>query len=183
MNESKDNKDDAGDRPAAEDPVGSPDESPADSFNDSLAEAVRQGRRFSLADAVAREAGGSLKGASPVPAARQLVLAIEQILERDLPDPDGSLVRTVAAQLADNTPLLARHFSNPTGALGEYLDAVLAEPSTLADLVRQADARWGRDYAERPHFERPDQAPDPDDPYTVAGVGTLLRILRARLSR
>ncbi len=60
------------------------------------------------------------------------------------------------------------------------LERVLATPAALADLVRDTDARWGRDYGERPLFEA-GRPPSPDDPYTEAGVGDLLRELRRGL--
>jgi hypothetical protein len=44
----------------------------------------------------------------------------------------------------------------------------------LGELVREADAEWGRVMGERPRFDVPGQAPDPDDPYTVASVRAAL---------
>ncbi len=102
---------------------------------------IRKDRKFSLAEAVGRAAGGSLKGASPVAPARQLLLQIEEILDRRLPDGEGSLSRTIMAKFEDNPPLLARHFGDPVGALAKFLDFVLQNPASLDDLVRQADAR------------------------------------------
>jgi len=147
-----------------------------------LAEQIRRGRKFSLTEAVGRQAGGILKGASPVAPAQQLLLQIEEILARDLVDSEGSLNHTIVAQLEGNPPLLARHFDDAVGALLEYLDSVLDTHANLVDLVRQADSRWGREYDERPRFERPDQAPRSDDPYTIAKVTALLSALRAGLT-
>jgi len=150
--------------------------------NSDLEEEIRRGRKFSLTEAVGREAGKVMKGASPVPPARQLLMQIEEILARELVDSDGSLIRTIVAQLKGNLPLLGRHFGDAVGALLEYLDGVLKSDANLADLVREADARWGRDYDERPRFERPGQAPQPDDPYTIAEVTASLTALRAGLT-
>jgi hypothetical protein len=147
-----------------------------------LAAEIRRGRRFSLSEAIGRAAGGSLKGASPVAPARQLVLAAAELVATGLVDSEGSLGRTLVAQLAGDPPLLARHFDDPRGALGEILDGVLASPARLELLVRQTDAQWGRDYDERPRFERADESPRPDDPYTIAGVRDLLAEFRTRLS-
>ncbi len=60
---------------------------------------IRRGRKFSLTEAVGRQAGGALKGASPVAPAQQLLLQIEEILARDLVDSEGSLTHTIVAQL------------------------------------------------------------------------------------
>jgi hypothetical protein len=143
---------------------------------------IRRQREFSLAEAVGREAGASLKGASPVPPADQLLLEIDEILAGSLDDGEGSLARTLGEDLAGNPPLLARHFGDPVGALGEYLAGIFEHPTNLETLVRRTDARWGREYDERPHFEKPGQPPHPDDPYTLRSVTRVLRDLRARLS-
>ena len=144
---------------------------------------IRKDRKFSLTEAIGREAGGSLKGASPVPPAQQLVQQIEEILARQLPDGEGSLTRTIIARLEGNPPLLARHFGRPNGALQEFLNSVIDSPANLEILVRQTDARWGRDYDERPHFEKDGQPPHPDDPYTLGGVRALLQAVRENLKQ
>ncbi len=148
-----------------------------------LVDEIRKGRKFSLAEAVGRQAGGNLKGASPIPSAQQLLLQIEAVLDTHLPDSEGSLTRTILAQFSDNPPLLAQHFDDANGALIEFLNSILDTPANLAELVRQADARWGRDYDERPHFEKSGQAPDAADPYTRNGVRILLSALRHNLTR
>lgn len=138
---------------------------------------IRRGRPFDLTEAIGRAGAGALKGASPVARSRQLVLGIRRLLEDRLPDPEGSLTRTILARLEADPPLLAGHADDPPGAVAAFVDRILGTPGALADLVRDADARWGRDYAERPHFER-GGPPHPDDPYTEAGVRALLESLR-----
>lgn len=144
---------------------------------------IRKGRKFDLTEAVGREAGSNLKGASPISPAQQLLLQIGTILDNRLPDSDGSLKRTILTRFSDNPPLLARHFGDANGALVEFLGKVLDTPANLTELVRQTDARWGRDYDERPHFEKDGQAPHPDDPYTLNGVRMSLSALRHNLTR
>lgn len=146
----------------------------------SVEDEIRRGRPFDLAEAVGRAGAGALKGASPVAPARQALMEIRARLEAGLADTEGSLTRTILARLEADTPLLARHLDRPAAALAEFLDRVLGTPGELATLVRDADARWGRDYAERPHFESGGAA-DPDDPYTEAGVRVLLTELRRGL--
>ncbi len=141
---------------------------------------IRRSRPFDLAEALGRAGAGNLKGASPVAPARRVQLAVQALLEAHLDDAEGSLRRTILARFEADPPLLARHFDDPPGALAEFLDRILAGPVALADLVRDADARWGRDYGERPRFEQGGAA-HPDDPYTEAGVRTLLLALRRGL--
>ena len=150
--------------------------------SDDLEAEIRKDRKFSLTEAIGREAGGSLKGASPVPPSQQLLLQIEEILDRQLPDGEGSLIRTIIMRLEGNPPLLARHFGQPNDALQEFLTSVLDSPANLEILVRQTDARWGRDYGERPHFEKDGQPPHPDDPYTRDGVRALLQAVLTHLT-
>ena len=142
---------------------------------------IRRSRKFSLAEAVGREAAGALKGASPVAATERLLLDIEHLLESGLPDAEGSLRRALLARLQDNAPLLGRHLDDPAGALRALLTGLLDSSSALDQLVRDTDARWGRDYGERPHFNRPDQDDHPDDPYTPASVQAALQSLLQQL--
>ena len=155
---------------------------PAADSDDDLTAEIRRGRRFDLAEAVGREAGDALKGASPVAPDRQLLLAAGELLRRHLVDSEGSLISTILVRLEGNPPLLARHYGDPRGLLLAWVDSVLANRLAVTDLVRQVDARWGRDYGEKPRFESDKRAPDPDDPYTVAGVYAQLNDLRTALA-
>ncbi len=142
---------------------------------------ILRGRTFGLDDAIARAAGGSLKGASPVAAHDQAVFALRNYLEVHLPDPEGSLRSTLTARIDGNPPLVANYDFDVKKILDAVLDQVLKSNNELTELVREVDARWGRDYGERPYFERPNQQPDPDDPYTVDKVKRQLKILRRNL--
>lgn len=153
------------------------------SETDELTAEIRRNRPFDLSEAIGRAGAGNLKGASPVPASRQLLWQIEQLLTARLNDSEGSLTRTILSRLADNPALLAKHRDNPGGALSAFLTGVLAASANLAELVRQADVRWGRDYDERPHFERDGQTPHPGDPYTISEVQTRLTRLLQTLRR
>jgi hypothetical protein len=44
----------------------------------------------------------------------------------------------------------------------------------LKELVRSADAEWGRTMGERPHFEKEGEPPHPEDPYTAESVRNAL---------
>jgi hypothetical protein len=153
-----------------------------ESESESTESLIRRDRKFTLAEAVGREAAGAMKGASPVALAEQVLLEIEQTLQSRLMDSAGSLTRTIVARLKIDPPLLARHFDRPVGALEEFLGATLGSDSLFTSLVRDTDARWGRDYGERPHFETEGKSPHPDDPYTLAGVRELLEDLLESLS-
>ena len=138
-------------------------------------------RPFTLEEAVGRAAAGSLKGASPVAATLQTLLEIRNLLETRLDDPEGSLRRTILARLENDPPLLSAHVEAPAGALAAFLDRVLGSGEALASLVRDTDARWGRDYTEKPRFETDTGNTAADDPYTRAGVRDTLNRLREGL--
>lgn len=153
------------DRPRAEeaDEVPPPDREPV--------------RPFDLAEALAREAGSALRGASPVAAAAQTLLQTRHLLQERLDDAEGSLAAVILARLQADPPLVAGHFGDPAGLLRAALEPILASTAALEAFVREVDARWGRDFQERPRFDRPDGAPAADDPYPLAQVRAALQAL------
>ena len=64
----------------------------------------------------------------------------------------------------------------------ELVQQVLASDHHLKELVREADVEWGRRMDERPHFNRKDSAPHPDDPYTIVSVRTALGEVLERIN-
>ncbi|MBU2500385.1 hypothetical protein KJ682_03545 [bacterium] len=142
---------------------------------------LRKGRKFDLSEAVARDAGQALKGASPVAAHDQTVFAARELIEAGLHDPEGSLQRTLVSRLDTDKPLVAAHFNDAAALLRQFLARILGSDAALADLVRDVDARWGREYQERPHFETGGSEPHPDDPYTLQGVNDALQHFREAL--
>ncbi|MBM4131337.1 hypothetical protein FJ250_09995 [bacterium] len=155
---------------------------PPDDETGRIEQEIRRRRDWDLAGAVARAGAGNLRGASPVPADRQLVLEAGALLAARLPDPEGTLTRVLLDGLADDPALLAACRGRPAGALAALLDRALATPASLAELVRRVDARWGRDNIERPRFETDGRTAAADDPYTLAGVRQQLEILRQDLA-
>ena len=145
-------------------------------------EALAQGH--SLASAIGRAGGGDMmKGASPVTAQRQAELEIEHLLERHLRDAEGALLVVLQRRVWESGQLLATGWERPLAALAQFVEHLLASAEQLQGLVRDVDAEWGRIYLERPHFQRPGQAPDRDDPYTFASVrASLAELLEGLLS-
>jgi hypothetical protein len=142
---------------------------------------IRLNRKFSLSDAIGQMGGGGfMKGGSPVSRKRQAELEIEEYLRRHLVDSGGVLRSVLLRQLADS--LLKSDYSRPLAALAEYLPRVLTSKHFLEELVREADAEWGRVHDERPHFQEPARPPHPDDPYTIDSVRLTLIQLRERLA-
>ena len=142
---------------------------------------ARANRKFSLSDAIGRSAGGDLmKGASPVTRKREAELEIDEYLRRHLADSGGGLRRVLVRHLGES--LLNRDYDQPLSALAEHVRGTLASETLLEELVRQADAEWGRVHDERPYFQAPGRPPHGDDPYTTDSVRLALTQLRDTLA-
>jgi len=142
-----------------------------------LEEKIRRERKFSLSEAVGRQAAGTMKGASPVPLWRQILLDIQSLLEARLYDPEGCLRTSIKEHLKSTLPVAADPRQSAEDALTAFLQQTLASPTALADLVRRADVHWGRQYGEKPHFNLDGEPSHPDDPYTLDSVRATLESL------
>ena len=156
------------------------DRIPADASKE-IEREIRMNREFSLGDAIGQLAGGGfMKGGSAVSRKRQAELEVEEYLRRHLSDPGevlkGVVLRHLEASLVDTD------YRQPLATLARFIPTVLASEPLLADIVRQADAEWGRVYGERPYFEPPHRPPHPDDPYTIESVRLRLTALLERLA-
>jgi len=131
-------------------------------------------RKFTLAEAIGRMAGpGAMKGESPIPRMQQAEIEIESWLRRHLPDSGGTL-QVVLHRTVKGSELLLKNFDQPLVVLARFCQQVLDSDYRLEELVREADAEWGRVMGERPFFEREGAPPHPDDPYTVESVRNAL---------
>ncbi len=147
-----------------------------------LQQEIRQGRKITPEEAIARMAGpGLMKGESPVARLQQAELEIGAWLRTHLADAGGALEIVLHRRLKGCEQLLA-NFDRPLGVLASYCRDLLASDYLLSELVREADIEWGRALGELPHFERPGSAPHPDDPYTADRVRTKLTELVEQLA-
>jgi hypothetical protein len=138
--------------------------------NSDVEREIRQGRKFSTREAMARMAGpGAMKGASPVSPVQQAETEIGNWLNDNLADPCGALKVVMHRQLKGSEPLL-KNVGQPLSALADFCGSLLESDYLLQEVVREADIEWGRAMGERPHFERTGIAPDLGDPYTYESV-------------
>ena len=115
---------------------------------------VRRGRQFSLSEAIGRRGGkGILKGESPIAPLHQTEAAIANYLRAHLQDAGGVLAEVVLRHVRTSEVLLTQG-TQPMVVLVNYVHQVLQSDMLLKDLVREADAAWGRAYDARPYFER-----------------------------
>jgi len=143
---------------------------------------IRKNRKFTLEEGIMRSAGpGMMKGESPVSRKEQSEAKLESYVRRHLLDAGGALP-LVLIRHVKNSELFLTNFEQPLVVLADYVHQVIDSDYQLAELVRVADAEWGRLLGERPFFVREGSPPHPDDPYTVASVRTVLTQLLTRLS-
>ena len=142
---------------------------------------IREGRKFSGKEALARMAGpGAMKGASPVSQVQQAETEIGNWLRSHVADPCGALPMLLQRNLKGSEALLD-HLDRPLAALAIHLKKLLESDYLLAELVREADVEWGRRMDERPFFEREGEPPRPGDPYTIDSVRIILGEALAKL--
>lgn len=142
---------------------------------------VRAERKFSLTEAIGRMAGpGAMKGVSPVTRKRQAEAELQDYLARHLVDSGGVLAGLVL-RLVSESDLLLEHLDRPLVALAGCVGRALESDYVLKELVREADAEWGRATGERPHFDV-DGRRHPDDPYTAESVRASLARLAETLA-
>jgi hypothetical protein len=155
-----------------------------DRSDENIERELRLKRPFSLGEAVAREGGsGLLGGASPIAHQRQVELAAEDLLDAHLDDSEGALRQVLLRDTRRAAEAAQREESDASQLLRSLVAAFLDSDTSLTDLVRRADAEWGRLYEERPHFDHSGVESEEDDPYTVDSVRAQLETLLDRLGR
>jgi hypothetical protein len=141
---------------------------------------IREGRKFTLAEAIGRLAGpGATKGASPITRMQQAEFELGAWLRTHLADA-GGVLEAVLHRRVTGSELLLNNYDQPLIVLASYCQQVLNSEYHLQDLTRDADIEWGRVMGERPYFERNASSRDPKDPYTTESVRKVLsQILKA----
>ncbi len=152
---------------------------PANNDDQRIEKEIREGRRYSLAEAIGREGGSFLKGESPVPKLVQIKSELKQFILSHLEDPSGALQDMLVKLVEADDVVCARYPDAPLSALEDLLKPLLSQEGQLIEFVRQVDMHWGQKFGERPHFERPGHPPHPDDEYTIASVRQQLQELVA----
>lgn len=159
-----------------------PDQPKPVQLDSNLEREIREGRKFTLAEAIGRLAGpGAMKGVSPATGMQQAQAVIESTLNRHVSSPAGALPAVLLRQVKE-CDLLLNNFDQPLVALAAYAQRVLDSDYLLQELVRACDCEWGRVYGERPYFEKPGSAPHEDDPYTLESVRASLSQLLEKLA-
>jgi hypothetical protein len=149
-----------------------------DEYKRTVEREARMGRTYSLADAVGREGGGFLRGASPVPRLQQVQAELSRFVSDYVRDASGALRAVLIRHIMTHDTIVAEHFDDPLAALEVILDRVLDNDARYYELVREVDAEWGRLMLERPYFQEPGEPAEEDDEYTHDSVRAELLSLR-----
>jgi hypothetical protein len=150
--------------------------------NAELEREIREGRKFTLAEAIGRLAGpGAMKGESPVARLQQAEVEIATWLRSHLPDAGGALP-VVLHRHVKGSELLLNNLDQPLVVLASFCQRVLDSDYLLEELVRDADVEWGRVMGERPYFEKAGSPRHPVDPYTIESVRNALSGLLKQLA-
>jgi hypothetical protein len=143
---------------------------------------IREGRKFTLEEAIARMAGpGAMKGESPVTRMQQAEIEVGTWLRTHLTEAGGPL-EVVLHRHVKGSELLLNNFDEPLVVLASYCKRVLDSHYHLEELVREIDVEWGRAMGERPYFEKGGCPRHPDDPYTVESVRNALSKILEQLA-
>lgn len=141
---------------------------PRSQADEALEREIRQGRKFSLAEAIGRLAGpGMMKGESPATRKQQADAVIESYLNGHLLG--GELCAVLFRQVRESE-LLLHNLDQPLVVLAACIQRILNTHYLLQELVRECDFEWGRVNGERPYFQKDGVEAHPEDPYTVASV-------------
>jgi hypothetical protein len=144
---------------------------------------LRAGRKFSLADVIAQEGGGFLKGESPIPKLLQVKAEINIYIDRHLPDSSGALQAVLQDRVKGDELHISRNLDQPLKALQDIVQVIVNNQQQLYEFVRQVDVRWGQIYGERPYFQQPGHPAHPEDEYTHDSVRESLTRLLHQISQ
>jgi len=143
---------------------------------------IREGRKFSLEEAIGRLAGPDMmKGVSPATRKQQSEAEIETYLDRHLMSPAGAM-SVVLLRRVKQSELLLNNLDQPLVVLAACVQQILDSEYLLQEIVRESDVEWGRVYGERPFFEKEGCAPHQEDPYTIESVRLALSQLLEKLA-
>lgn len=148
-----------------------------------LRQDILRGRKFTLADMIAKEGGGFLKGESPVPKFRQLKAEIKVFVSKRLPDSSGALQAVLNNWIEEDDGGVSKYEDNPLLALDEMIERIVSQSNIFYEFVRQVDLKWGQMNQERPFFQQPGQTAHPDDEYTHESVKVQLLKLQEQIKQ
>lgn len=137
---------------------------------------IRDGRKFTLAEAIGRESGSFMKGDSSIPRPLRAATQINQFITKHSTDPAGALPTTLCTW-ANNDIRVSRQLDTPLVALAQIIESTLNEPTSFCELARQVAITHSQLTGDRPYFQSFGQPPHPEAEYTHDAISAeLLRL-------
>ncbi|MGK7909917.1 MAG: hypothetical protein AB4050_00310 [Synechococcus sp.] len=134
-----------------------------------LQQEILRGRKFTLSEAIAREAGSFMKGESPIPKYVQAEYAAKTIITKHLTD-SGGILQIVLGRWVTVESRISRYVDDPVMAVHETVKMLLEQNELFSEFVREVDIQWGQVNGERPHFQRLGEKAHPEDEYSHESV-------------
>lgn len=119
--------------------------------------------------------GGLLKGGNPLAPSQQAEYHLLHFLDQNLRD--NVMEKAVVQWVSLHRKQMDEHPEKPIQGLQSLLEWTLVQDAALVEFVRIVDVVYGEIMQENPRFQKPGEAPHPDDPYTHASVRQTLRHL------
>lgn len=145
----------------------------ASELHQDLQREIRQGRKFSLAEAIGREGGSFMKGESAIPRPVRAANAIKQYLNSQLVDPSSAFATTLFTWVTADIRV-SRQLDTPLVALEQILESLLNESTTFYEFSRQVAIAQSHITGNRPHFQQPGRPPLPHADYTHESIKELM---------
>lgn len=111
------------------------------------------------------------------PPSKAKALAIINQFLHDKTKDSWACLHPILLQWAEQDELLASNLAQPLVALRHTIEGILARKESLYEFVRQIDVRYAETHHERPIFQKPGEAPHPDDEYTHESVEVSLKAI------
>ncbi|MEO0539390.1 MAG: hypothetical protein AAFZ80_00845 [Cyanobacteria bacterium P01_A01_bin.105] len=136
------------------------------------------GRRFELADAIAREGASFLKGDDAIPRPLRAMAQVNEFIAGHLHDPGGAL-KVALQNWVRHDLRISQHLDQPLDAMRLILTDLTTRPQTFYEFARQVNMTWGQLTGEVPHFQKPGQPPHPEAEYPHDRIQSVLVHLQA----
>lgn len=131
---------------------------------------------MNVEDLIHRLGEGVMAGGSPTSLRTQALNTLDNFLQAHSRD-SWACLNPVLMRWVEQDETLALNYSQPLVALKHTVQSILSQKNSLYEFVRQIDMQYAQSHQEKPIFQQPGDAPNPDDEYTHQSVEDSLRNL------
>ncbi|MEM9088501.1 MAG: hypothetical protein AAGC93_07125 [Cyanobacteria bacterium P01_F01_bin.53] len=143
-----------------------------------LQKEIRDGRKFTLAEAIGREGGSFMKGESAIPRPLRAKNTINQFITEHLTNPSSALSTTLQTWTNNDIRIMSQ-LDTPLVALSQILESTLTEPTAFCEFARQVAIAQSQLTGDRPYFQTLNGKAHPEADYTHESIqGELSQLLK-----